>query len=160
MKAPLLVFGYGNPSRGDDALGPMFVDVLQREMEGREIEFLTDFQLQIEHALDLAGRRLVLFADAHVSCPPPCRLMRLGEMADNSYTTHAMTPSSVLHVFSQCCRKPPPPAFLLSLRGKRFELGEDLSPDARSHLSAALALARRLLRNPDLSYWQRCCDEA
>ena len=51
-QAPLLVFGYGNPSRGDDALGPALVDWLRRQRRGgAEVELLTDFQLQIEHAL-------------------------------------------------------------------------------------------------------------
>ena len=26
---PVLVFGWGNPSRGDDALGPLFVDAIE-----------------------------------------------------------------------------------------------------------------------------------
>ena len=29
MTAPTLIFGWGNPSRGDDALGPLFVEQMQ-----------------------------------------------------------------------------------------------------------------------------------
>ena len=55
--APLLVLGVGNPSRGDDALGPLFIDRLGRalasEVSSVAVELLTDYHLQIEHALDL-----------------------------------------------------------------------------------------------------------
>lgn len=64
--APLLVLAVGNPSRGDDALGPMLLEALRAEgVEGNgQVELLGDFQLQIEHVIDLRGRRAVLFVDA------------------------------------------------------------------------------------------------
>ena len=52
MADSVLVFGWGNPSRGDDALGPLFVDAVEA-MKLPGVECLTDFQLQVEHALDL-----------------------------------------------------------------------------------------------------------
>jgi hypothetical protein len=74
MTAPLLVFGWGNASRGDDALGPLFVQQLGSlagASAGVQVDFLEDYQLQIEHALDLACRERVLFVDASISCTPP-----------------------------------------------------------------------------------------
>jgi len=63
MTAPILVFGYGNPSRGDDALGPEFVRRLEAccadAIACGALEVLTDFQLQVEHALDLQERAVV-----------------------------------------------------------------------------------------------------
>ena len=45
---PLLLLGYGNPSRGDDALGPMLLEMLEADRRaGRapdNFETLTDFQ--------------------------------------------------------------------------------------------------------------------
>ena len=148
-----LIFGYGNPSRGDDALGPLLLERLQADGL-TDIEFLTDFQLQVEHALDLEGRDLVLFIDAHVSCAPPFAFTALLPEGDRSYTTHAMSPAAVLQVYQQINRRPPPPSFLLSLRGERFELGEDLSPAAQANLEAALQFARALCARPVLSHWQ------
>jgi len=68
MTKPVLVFGYGNLSRGDDALGPLLLERINDICNLAEIEILTDFQLQVEHALDLDNRTLVLFVDASVSC--------------------------------------------------------------------------------------------
>lgn len=162
--APVLVFGYGNPSRGDDALGPLLVSTLEGgAVHGdatNPVEFLTDFQLQIEHALDLNKRRLVLFADAHVGCAAPFEFTRLAEARDDSYTTHAMSPAAILHVYRRIVGAEPPPTYLLSLRGQRFELGEDLTNDARNHLTAALAFMRDLIRNATPEYWDRRARES
>ena len=146
----LLLFGYGNPSRGDDALGPALLDLLQ----GAAAECLTDFQLQVEHALDLQQRDLVLFVDASVSCPPPFAFTRLRPARDASFTTHAVSPAAVLEVYQSLQRQPPPPSYLLSIRGVSFELGDGLSAAARDHLAAAHTWVERLLAQPDPESWE------
>ena len=149
LTAPTLVFGCGNPSRGDDALGPLFVEHLTtlaaRHPEWGEVECLTDFQLQVEHALDLQGRSRVLFVDASLDAPAPCSLARIEAARDASFTTHAMSPQSVLKVYADIEDDAPPPAWLLAIRGERFELGEDLTAAARDNLAAALAAAAHWL---------------
>lgn len=74
---PVLVFGYGNPSRGDDALGPRLIERLQGLQDRGQlsgVELLTDFQLQIEHVLDLVGRERVILVDAALGLSEPYRL--------------------------------------------------------------------------------------
>ena len=147
MTAPTLVFGWGNPSRGDDALGPLFVEHFEslaaRHPEWGEVECLTDFQLQVEHALDLQGRRRVLFVDASLDVAAPCCLQRISPARDASFTTHAMSPQAVLRVYADIEDGAPPPCWLLAIRGARFELGEDLGEAARGNLAAALTAAAR-----------------
>lgn len=160
MKVPgLLILAVGNPSRGDDALGPLFLERLgelrERGGDWEGVELLTDFQLQIEHAIDLEDRELVLFVDASVSCLPPFEFTRLRPARDTSYTSHALSPAAVLHVYEQIDRMPPPPAFQLAIRGERFELGEFLGPAAEANLAAALEFAGRLLAQRDAESWAR-----
>lgn len=143
--ARLLVFGWGNPSRGDDALGPLFIEQLSARLgaaEGVEVECLTDFQLQVEHALDLADRARVLFVDASLNCAAPFEVSTLQSAQDASFTTHAMSPVAVMHVFRQLHGRAPPPCTLLAIRGERFELGEPPSASALSNLASALAWSR------------------
>ncbi|MCC7218819.1 MAG: hydrogenase maturation protease, partial [Burkholderiales bacterium] len=71
--APFLVIGIGNPSRGDDALGPLLVERIEA-MDLPGVECLTDFQLQVEHALDLVGREQVVFVDATAAGEARCTL--------------------------------------------------------------------------------------
>ena len=140
MTAPLLVFGWGNPSRGDDALGPLFVERLRAGLTPDDgVEVLEDYQLQVEHALDLVGRQRVLFVDASLDCRAPFEVMPLRPAQDVGFTTHAMSPEALLQVFCDLQGSQPPPCTLLAIRGDRFELGEALSPTGRAHLAAALA---------------------
>ena len=140
-RAPLLVFGIGNPSRGDDALGVLFIErvaeALRPEVDAGRIELLTDFQLQIEHALDLVGRRRVVFVDASVRTSPPYEYLPIESRRDESFSTHAMSPAAVLDTHRSVVGEPPP-AFMLAIRGDHFELGDDLSNGARKNLDAAL----------------------
>jgi hydrogenase maturation protease len=144
LTAPILVFGWGNPSRGDDALGPLFIDhIAALQLPG--VECLTDFQLQVEHALDLENRKRILFIDASIDATAPFAVTVLEAARDASFTTHAMTPEAVMHVYVELHDEPPPPCTLLAIRGERFELGEAISPAAATHLDAALAWAKTWL---------------
>lgn len=144
MTAPTLIFGWGNPSRGDDALGPALLDAVEALLPGHPewggVELLTDFQLQVEHALDLEGRRRVLFVDASASAlGAPFRAHAIRAARDSSFTSHALSPQGVLHVFTEMKGTEPPPCTLLAIAGEAFELGEPLSRAAQDHLAAALS---------------------
>jgi hydrogenase maturation protease len=102
-----------------------------------DVELLTDFQLQIEHATDLQQRKRIIFIDASVTAAPPFEFHPLLPEQDISYTTHAMSPAAVLSVYQQINQQAPPCSYMLSIRGYAFELGEPLSSPARSHLQAA-----------------------
>ncbi len=157
MLKPILVFGYGNLSRGDDALGPLLLDHIERSSKHvlDSVEILSDFQLQIEHALDLENRLLVLFVDASVSCQQAFDFAELEAAKDKSYTTHAMSPAAVLAVYQSIKKQTPPPCFLLSIKGEQFELGEGLSANAQHHLTQASQFAEQLLNNSDLATWRQ-----
>ena len=134
---PVLVFAWGNPSRGDDAVGPRIEERLgQRHLPG--VELLTDFQLQIEHVVDLEHRACVVFVDASVSAIPPFEFAPLQPAADSSYTTHAMSPQALMTVYQRVNRRNPPPCYLLSVRGYEFELGRPLSEAAGQHADQAV----------------------
>ncbi|MDD5297399.1 MAG: hydrogenase maturation protease [Rhodocyclaceae bacterium] len=135
----ILIFAWGNPSRGDDALGPLFVERIQALFpDDAGIECLTDFQLQVEHALDLQDRQVVLFVDASASGEAPFSLERLEAREDASFTSHALSPQSVLHVYRELQDADPPPSWLLGIRGHGFELGAPLSPEAGANLDEAV----------------------
>lgn len=157
MSAPVVVFAVGNPSRGDDAIGPLLLERLagwlaEQGLAG-QFELIEDFQLQIEHSLDLLGRRLALFIDAGEGTPAPCSFRSIAPDAAIAHTTHELPPQAVLQVFRQTEAAEPPPAFLLCVRGERFELGEPLSDSAEAHAATAFALLRALCRDPRAEAW-------
>ncbi|MEZ5616005.1 MAG: hydrogenase maturation protease [Rhodocyclaceae bacterium] len=145
----ILIFAWGNPSRGDDALGPSLVARIEASRpahpEWGELALLTDFQLQPEHALDLDGHARVLFVDASVSCVPPFVFDRLQPSREFGYTTHAMKPEALLAVFHQVTGSVPPPAWLMTVRGTAFELGASLGAEAAANLEVAACFVETLL---------------
>lgn len=157
---PILIFAYGNPSRGDDALAPLLLESLQKlpALLSEKIELLTDFQLQIEHALDLQHRTLVLFIDASLANQQPVELVRLQPRRDNSHSTHAISPQAVMQVYLAIEQQPLPPCFLLSVRGRSFQLGDEISDTAKHSLQQASKLLNKLLQNTTLHHWQALCN--
>jgi len=151
---PVLIFGYGNPSRGDDAIAPQLLSRLEA-LHPAGVELVTDFQLQVEHALDLEGRELALFIDASVSGVAPYTFSRLLAQHDRSYTSHEMSPAAVLHVYRQIHPEPPPPSYLLAVRGEFFDLGEPLSESAATNAEAAFTLLQKLCADPRSEVWER-----
>jgi hydrogenase maturation protease len=152
MTAPLLVFGWGNLSRGDDALGPLFVEQLRASLgaaRAAAVECLDDFQLQVEHALDLQGRSRVLFVDASLDCAAPYEVTELHATRDPSFTTHSMSPAAVLQVYRDLHHAEPPPCTLLAIRGSAFALGEPASAAALENLALALDWGRRWVGTDD-----------
>ena len=148
MTKPILVFGYGNLSRGDDAAGPLFLEYLEQQTDLSRIELQTDFQLHIEHALDLQGRELVIFVDASAAEDHAFAFKRLQPCQDNSYTSHAMSPAALLQVFKTVTGQTPPPSYLLSIKAESFELGEDIGKTTKENLHQAYLFAERLLALP------------
>lgn len=151
---PILIFGYGNLSRGDDALGVLMLEHIEAHFDLTNIELQTDFQLQIEHALDLENRELVIFVDASVKSDIAFEFTRLQPVRDLSHTTHAMSPAAILDTYQTIKKETPPPCFLLAIGADSFELGDDLGKKAKQNLSKACELMDNLLKQPILEFWQ------
>ena len=151
----LVVIAWGNPSRGDDALGPEFLRGAQALLApaGHDIEYVTDFQLQPEHATDLVGRDLALFVDASVRAAAPFVFEAVAPARDRTFTTHAMSPAALLATYREAFAHAPPSAFLLAIRGERFELGEPANAAARENLRRALVFYERLLADLTVAAW-------
>ena len=109
--------------------------------------------LQVEHALDLKNRKRVLFIDASVSCTAPYAFSRMQARKDTNYTSHAMSPMAVLHIYLEFYGNPPP-AYLLEVRGEQFELGEPLRSAAASNLEASLGLLKILCSSANPPEWE------
>ena len=56
---------------------------------------------------------------------------------DDTFTTHAMSPASLLSVYEQVNHREPPPAFLLTIRAYEFGLGKEMSEQAQHNLQRA-----------------------
>jgi hydrogenase maturation protease len=154
MTAHVLIFAIGNESRGDDALGPMLLRDIDNYLKNRnnyqDIELLEDFQLQIEHAMDMKDRQRVLFIDAGMDTPAPFSFYRIKATGEPVLYSHALAPQALLDVYAQFYKEPSPDAYILCIKGESFELGESPTPAALYHQALALDFVKQLL---DASPW-------
>ena len=137
----VLVYGYGNPGRQDDGAGVLLVEELAAWARSGERPWLTfdnNYQLNAEDALAAAEQDVVIFADASRDQPEGFRLRALHPSAAVSFSTHAMSPESVL-ALAQELYGASPAAYLLTLRGCEWEPNGTLTAEARRHLEAAKA---------------------
>lgn len=147
------VIAVGNDARGDDALGPLLLSrVAEADFPGVQAQL--EFQLQVEHALDLAGADLVLFIDAAHGLRRHCVLSELEPARATPAFSHALAPDALLAVVEQL-EGHAPPAFQLCVKGEHFGLGDGLSAVAESALEEAWELLATLLSAPGLAVWRR-----
>jgi hydrogenase maturation protease len=134
----LLVLGFGNPARGDDGIGPAFIERLER-MALPGVEARVDYQLCVEDALDIGNFTRVLFVDASVDAAAPYQHYALAEdLRPTRLDTHSLSPEALTHL-ARTLFGATTAASVIAIRGYRFEpFVEVLSDGARTNLQAAL----------------------
>jgi hydrogenase maturation protease len=153
----ILVYGFGNPGRLDDGLGPALARELARRGPVGGVTVESGYQLAVEDAALVAGQDVVIFADADRACPAPFELRPLTPRREVSFSTHSVAPSAVLglaheHFGSRAS------GYVLGIRGYEFdEFGEELSPRARNNLAAAAHYLDRALRDGSFASGAESC---
>jgi len=145
---PLLIYGFGNPGRQDDGLGPALIEQLEAWAKAEELSglvFDSNYQLNAEDALAVAESGQVVFVDAAKEGPAPFEFRPLAPQKEISFSTHAMSAESVLALADELYGARPP-AWLLAIRGEAWEPNEPPTAAARSHLAAARDFLQAWLR--------------
>jgi hydrogenase maturation protease len=150
----LLVIGYGNSLRRDDAAGRLVADtVASWGLPG--VAARSTHQLVPELAEELSQTACVVFADATAEeCE--VQLRRLGPEAAGRFLNHACDPRGLLSLTDELYGVRPS-AWLLTIPGHDFGFGERMSPHAQSNMTKALALIRSLLGREPL---MQCAESA
>ena len=140
MSHSILIYGYGNPGRQDDGLGPALVDRLENErIPGVATD--SNYQLQIEDAVALSQNDTVIFVDAAEIGDAPFTFTALEPSNEIAFTTHTISPGSVLALCNEMYRKPVR-AYVLAIRGYGWEFVEELTPVAEKNLEEAYRFLR------------------
>lgn len=143
----LIVFAWGNESRGDDAIGPTLARRLEN-LNRPELVVIEDHQLNIEHVTDFSGSTPLLFIDASIAINAGFQISQIGPSEDGNFSTHAISPQALLNVYRDSIGEPLPDAYLLEVAGTRFGLGERLGSTASDALDAAWLFLESLLDLP------------
>ena len=153
-KKDLLLFGYGNPDRGDDgAAFHVFLNLIDKtnsnnlDLLSAEVSELTprtdiifNFQLLPEYSELVANYRKVIFIDAHTGeIQDEIRCEKIIPEMKHSPFTHHFSPASCL-ALAKSITGFAPDAWLLSIRGYQFGFTEDLSEKTTELVKRAVEL--------------------
>ena len=133
-KIKVLVYGYGNPGRQDDALGNKMVDKIAewvKEHKIKNVEVDSNYQLNVEDAEKISSKDVVIFVDAtQEEDIHEFKFTHLESSSDKvEFTMHAVSPEYVLHVCQDLFKKSPRTC-LMAIRGFEWDFKEGLTDSA------------------------------
>ncbi|MGY4706580.1 hydrogenase maturation protease [Candidatus Bipolaricaulota sp. J31] len=135
----ILVVGYGNPIRRDDAVGLWIAN----RLAGRpDVEAIAAWPFTPEIIVRLAGADLVIFVDADLR-PGPIRWKRVRPVP-TAALSHSPRPGELL-AWAKALFGREPEAWLVTIPGRDFSLGEGLTRYTRSAAERVIKRIERLL---------------
>lgn len=150
----LLLIAYGNPLRGDDGLAWRAAEQLKRIFASSGVEIVEQHQLVPELAELISRVASVIFLDAAAphatnAHPGEISVVEIAETetqpAGKSPFHHHLSPASLLGLTAQLYGVRPR-AFVATLTGEDFGLGEHLSPAVERAMPEFLAQIEKLIR--------------
>lgn len=139
----ILVIGYGNDLRSDDAVGQRVAEAVAK-WGASHIRALAVHQLTPELAEHLAGALLAIFVDAVVGVPEQgVQARRIEPAVPETSIGHTGDPRALL-ALTQALYGVCPEAWLIAVPGVDFGFGERLSETAQRGMGEALQQIRRL----------------
>lgn len=144
----VLVYGYGNPGRQDDALGIEMANLIEEwthEHKIGNVEIETNYQLNVEDAERISNMDVVVFVDASQEDISEYEFTHLDSSDEKvEFTMHAVSPEYVLHVCKDLFKKSPKTC-LLGIKGYEWNFQEGLSDNAKLNLEQAFQFLTRKL---------------
>jgi len=143
----ILIYGYGNPGRQDDALGVLLTTKMENWSKKHKlniIQFDTNYQLNIEDALLISEYDMVIFADASIEEISHYTISRVIPNPKAEFSMHAISPEFVLYLCQKLYNKHPE-TYLLHLKGYEFEFLSQLTQKAKNNLEMAFGFLTDVL---------------
>ncbi len=137
----IYIYGFGNPGRQDDGLGPAIIDKLESEnISGIVTD--SNYQLNIEDAHNIAGSEKVIFVDASIDADEPFSFRKIEPSAEITFSTHTMSPESVLALCKDLYDKDLE-AYVMAIKGYEWDFIEGLSSGAINNFNEAYVFLKK-----------------
>ena len=132
-----LIIAIGNSGREDDGLGWQFLDKIENLLpENVDLEYR--YQLQVEDAELISHYRKIIFVDADLTQHEKgYQLTAVEPISSNSYTSHQISPGTVLDLARTLYQKNPD-CHILGISGSSFELKIGLTDTGEKNLEKAV----------------------
>ena len=140
-----LVIAYGNPARCDDGFGWKFAESLRQMCRSEEAEIIHCQQLVPELAEAISKYGVVIFVDARANGQAgTIDVQTIEPAAQNTSITHHFDPAALL-ALSATLYGASPETVVVTVGGKDFGHGDELSTEVALAMPAALALVRNVI---------------
>ena len=139
----VLVIGYGNTLRGDDAAGIRAAELIAKRRP--EIECVCMHQLMPELAEQIAVSDIVIFFDADVNVAQPNVQVVVPSVEVDQPRTHFISPESLLRLSQLLYQRMPLKAYVIGIPASQFEFSEELSATTKKAVDESVILAESLL---------------
>ncbi len=134
----ILVIGIGNPLRCDDGVGPYVADCIEAKGIKRVKVWVTQ-QLYVEDVESMLEFERIILVDASTDGPPlDFRQVESSEGGALS-SSHHLSAEMLINLARSIYHKDPR-IQLCSIRGNRFEVGDQISPDVLTCAKEAVLL--------------------
>jgi len=130
----ILIIGYGNSLRGDDAVGLQIAQAMSQSLKSSDIHVLIANQLMPELVDPIHTAALVVFIDACIgSVPGEVRHENVEPQEEVGSFTHNVSPASLLGA-ARSLYGTVPAGVLISIVGSQFNYACELSPELQRRL--------------------------
>jgi len=143
VHSQLLIIGYGNQLRGDDAAG---VEAAQRiaDQNWPDTNVVIQQQLTPEISEQISHAKTVVFLDASASPElTSTRVEAIEPGASDALPTHLGDPRSLL-ALTQILYDQSPPAWLITIPARNFDFGAPISDITKQGIEMALREVKKL----------------
>jgi hydrogenase maturation protease len=135
----ILIYGYGNPGRQDDGLGPLMAESINTWAKNNKHEFIqtdSNYQLNIEDADNIAPYDIVIFVDASIEDKQSYAFNEIHPSDEVNFTMHTCSATYILHLCESMYNKRPK-TYMLSIKGEEWQMKEGLSQAAQINFDKA-----------------------
>lgn len=143
MSQTILVIGYGNDLRSDDAVGQRVAQTIAA-WNLSNVRSLCVHQLTPELAAFLANAELAIFIDACTSVCEDVQVSAIAPTYSTAIAGHTSEARSLL-ALTQVLYDRVPPAWWVRIPGANFELGDRISPAAETGIAIALEQIKQII---------------
>lgn len=142
----ILVIGYGNPLRTDDAIGQRMAQMMAQRLDDEALRMITAYQLTPELMEPISQARLVIFIDARVgTMTGKVSWENVEPEIGAGAFTHHVSPATLLGA-SHDLYGGMPTGILISIIGSDFEYGSELSAELNDMLPDLAEQVENIIR--------------
>jgi len=141
----VLVIGYGNTLRGDDAAGVKAAELIAQRHP--EFEYIYLHQLVPELAEKIGDFDIVFFIDAQKDITQPSVRLIAPSIEADQPRTHFISPESLLALSQQLYQRMPSNAYVIGIPASEFKFSEELSAQTTQGVTDCPAMVEQIILN-------------